>query len=92
MKPIIGIVARKETSNDKVPFLSNAVPYDYIRVLDKANATYIGIITNEQYDLIDERILRLCDGILIPGGAEIKPYHNRIIKYAYEQSAEFRWF
>lgn len=88
-KPIIGIIGRKAGTDDKVPFDGNIVVYDCMKPLDKAGASYVGIITNSNYDEINEEILKMCDGFLLPGGTETKAYHYKIIKYAYENKVPF---
>lgn len=81
-KPIIGIIGRRDKIVNKIDREGNVVLYDYMPPLDKEDASYIGLITNNEYKLIDEDVLKLCDGILMTGGVEIKTYHIEIIKYA----------
>ena len=83
-KIIIGIIGRKTESNDDLSFYGNMIGYDYMKVLDKLDVDYLGIITNDGYKEVNEDILKLCDGILFPGGSEIKPYHYQILDYAYK--------
>ena len=73
---VIGIVAREE-DYDGINF----------RIIAKNNmkyllgkCSYIGIIN---YDgEVDYNVLSLCDGIIIPGGVKIYPYHFKILNYA----------
>lgn len=77
---IIGIVGRKENFNNEI-LDGNIVPYDYINMVLKYSNTPISLVTNENYENISEEALLLCDGIIIPGGTEIKEYHFVIIDY-----------
>jgi gamma-glutamyl-gamma-aminobutyrate hydrolase PuuD len=67
----------------------NNVRYDYVKPLDNEHASYIGLITNENYDFIDEKVLDLCDGILMTGGVEIKDYHIALIRYVFKHKIPF---
>lgn len=77
---IIGIIGRKEIT-DNLLFDGNIVPYDYIDMVLKYNHTPINLLTNSAYKCINKEGLDLCDGIIIPGGNEIKDYHFEIIDY-----------
>ena len=88
-KPIIGIIGRRDKIVSKLDREGNVILYDYMVPLDKEQASYIGLITNSEYDLIDENILRLCDGFLMTGGVEIKTYHIKLINYAIEHNVPF---
>ena len=88
-RPIIGIIGRKDEKFSTIKRKGNIVLYDYISSLDKEEASYIGLITNANYDLVDENILNLCDGILMPGGVEIKTYHIKMIEYALKNRIPF---
>ena len=76
MNIIIGIVAREEEF-DNINFriiAKNNMKYLY------GKCSYIGIIN---YDgEVDYNVLNLCDGIIIPGGNKIYPYHFKILEYA----------
>ena len=89
MKPIIGILGRKTTTADAVPFEGNIVVYDYMDALTEADVNYIGLISDRNYKDIDPRILDLCDGFIFPGGSEIKPYHYKVIEYALKNKTPF---
>ncbi len=89
MKPVIGIIGIRTEIKRQIPQEGNTVLYDYMKVLDKEDASYIGLITNDEYKFIDEEILNMCDGILMTGGVEIKSYHINIIKYAIENNIPF---
>ena len=88
-KPIIGIIGRRAAMVNKNHCEGNIVLYNYLTPLDNVNASYIGLITNNRYDVIDDRILDLCDGILMIGGIEIKSYHIKIIEYAIKNGIPF---
>lgn len=88
-KPIIGIIGRRNKIVSDIEREGNVVLYDYMNALDKEGASYFGLITNDKYDFIDENILKLCDGILMTGGVEIKTYHMEIIKYAISHRIPF---
>ena len=73
---IIGIVARDEDF-DNVNFriiAKNNMKYLY------GKCSYIGIINYNGE--VDDYILSLCDGVIIPGGNKIYPYHFKILEYA----------
>ncbi|MDD4298795.1 MAG: gamma-glutamyl-gamma-aminobutyrate hydrolase family protein [Bacilli bacterium] len=88
-RPIIGIIGRRDKIVSEIEREANVIIYDYMTSLDKENASYIGLITNNQHDFIDEDILNLCDGILMMGGVEIKSYHIHLIKYAISNNIPF---
>ncbi|MDD2203502.1 MAG: gamma-glutamyl-gamma-aminobutyrate hydrolase family protein [Bacilli bacterium] len=88
-KPIIGIIGRRDKIVSTIDREGNIVLYDYMDALDKEECSYIGLITNSNYDYIDENILKMCDGILMTGGVEIKTYHIEIIKYAIAHNIPF---
>lgn len=89
MKPVIGIIGIRTEIKRQITQEGNIVLYDYMKVLDKEDASYIGLITNDEYKFLDEEILNMCDGILMTGGVEIKSYHINIIKYAREKNIPF---
>lgn len=89
MKPVIGIIGIRTEVKRQITQEGNTVLYDYMKVLDKEDASYIGLITNDEYKFIDEEILDMCDGILMTGGVEIKSYHINIIKYAIANNIPF---
>lgn len=72
MKPIIGIVLRKE--NNKYYLNKNI-----IKVVEKFNGIPLGIFSDD-YNIID-----ICDGIILPGGDNIIEKDLEIIKYLYEK-------
>ena len=72
MKPIIGIIVRKD--NNKYYLNENI-----IKVVEKYNGIPLGIF-NEDYDLIDK-----CDGIILPGGDDIIKKDLNIINYLYKK-------
>jgi len=88
-KPIIGIIGRRDKIVSTIDREGNIVLYDYMDALDKEECSYIGLITNSNYAFIEEDILKLCDGILMTGGVEIKTYHIEIIKYAIAHDIPF---
>ena len=79
---LIGIVGIKEEFEGSMLYSGNLVSYSYMNALKRVGANYIGLITNENYDQIDEEILSLCDGILFHGGSDLKEYHHQILDYA----------
>jgi len=78
MNMTIGIVARDYDSFQSIS--KNNLKYLH----NKCN--YIGILNYDNYGLIDTNILDLCDGIIIPGGSDIYPYHFYILDYAYNNN------
>lgn len=72
MKPIIGIILRKE--NNKYYLNQNI-----IKAIEKYNGIPLGIF-NEDYELIDK-----CDGIILPGGDNIEKQDLNIISYLYKK-------
>ncbi len=78
MNITIGIVARDE--NDFQAITKNNLKYLH----NKCN--YIGILNYDNYGLIDTNVLKLCDGLIIPGGANIYPYHFYLLDYAYNNN------
>jgi len=73
----IGIVARSDTINDKEVMLITKNNLKYLH--NKCN--YFGIIPYNN-NLDNTEILSICDGIIIPGGTDIYPYHFQILDYA----------
>ena len=73
---IIGIVAREEEfDNIKFKIIAkNNMKYLF------GKCSYIGIINYNGE--VDYNVLDLCDGIIIPGGNKIYPYHFKILEYA----------
>lgn len=71
MKPIIGLITRKE--NDRY-----YVKEEVIDMIVKYNA--IPIIINSN----NEEIIKLCDGIVFPGGDNIEENDIKLIKYLYD--------
>lgn len=72
MNPIIGIVSRKE--NDKI-----YVKDEIINMVLKYQSIPI-IITSD-----NKEIIKLCDGIILPGGDELNKNDLELIKYIYEK-------
>lgn len=77
---IIGIVGRRY-EEEKWLNHGNNIGYDYINKLMEHNNSVIGLITSNDFKQIDEKVLDMCDAILIPGGSEIKEYHFHLIDY-----------
>lgn len=74
---IIGIVARDEKINETT---YQAITKNNMRYLHN-KCSYIGLITYENYDLIDIDALKLCDGIIFQGGTITYHYHFQILNY-----------
>lgn len=71
----IGIISREEQINNITLEVITKNNLKYLH--NKCN--YIGILTyNNQ---INMKAIKLCDGIIIPGGDRIYPYHFQIIDY-----------
>lgn len=88
-KPIIGIIGKNAQTNEKIKCDGNIVFYEYMNVLDNENASYLGLITNEKYDFVDDNILKLCDGFIMQGGNGIKNYHFKILEHALKYNKPF---
>lgn len=74
---IIGIVSREGiVDNNKEELISKNIINS---ISDKASI--LGIINSDK-NYADTEILNKCDGIIIPGGTDIYPYHFQIVKYA----------
>ena len=73
---IIGIVARDEDF-DSINF--KIIAKNNMKYL-VGKCSYIGIINYGGE--VDYNVLDLCDGIIIPGGNKIHPYHFKILDYA----------
>ena len=73
----IGIVARNDIVNDKEVMLITKNNLKYLH--NKCN--YFGILSYND-TLSNTEILSICDGIIIPGGTDIYPYHFQILDYA----------
>ena len=73
---IIGIVARDEDF-DNINF--KIIAKNNMKYL-VGKCSYIGIINYGGE--VDYNVLDLCDGIIIPGGNKIHPYHFKILDYA----------
>ena len=74
----IGIIAKNIDENQVIT--NNNLKYLH----NKCN--YIGILNYDEFGLIDTNILDLCDGIIIPGGSDIYPYHFYILDYCYHNN------
>ena len=73
----IGIVMNKDEVDNKIFDQINNNNLKYLH--NKCN--YFGILSYE--DTLDNmEILSICDGIIIPGGTNIYPYHFQILEYA----------
>ncbi len=81
-KPIIGIISRKQKILDHISNDGSIVTYDCINAILNSGGTPISIVTNEEYMDFDKNVLDLCDGLLFPGGYEVKPCHKDIMEYA----------
>lgn len=77
MKPIIGIIIRKE--EDKF-YLKEEV----IKVLIKKEVMPIGIFNSSIK--ISKEIIDICNGILLPGGDDIQKDDLELIKYIYDKN------
>jgi len=77
---IIGIVLREEEISNKNFIAMNSNNIKYL----EGKCSYIGIIGNDNE--IDYNVLNLCDGIIIPGGSDIYPYHFKILEYAIDKN------
>ena len=78
----IGIVAKDKLLEDNITCeVINKNNLKYIH--NKCN--YIGIL-NYDNDYIDTNLLKCCDGIIIPGGTNIYPYHFQIVDYCYKNN------
>ena len=75
MKPIIGIINRKEKleSNNKILYTYEEIA----KIIEKLNAIPIGINPNIES-------VKLVDGIILQGGDEYDEKEIEIVKYAYE--------
>ena len=78
MNITIGIVGKDLDQNQVIT--NNNLKYLH----NKCN--YLGILNYDNYDLIDTNIIDLCDGIIIPGGANIYPYHFHLLDYCYHHN------
>ncbi len=73
---VIGIVLREEEIND---IKYKMVPNNNMKYLYN-KCSYIGIMNyNNEFD---PNVLELVDGIIIPGGRDIYPYHFKILDFA----------
>lgn len=73
MKPIIAL-----SSRDGIMYKTDAyfVQQSYMNALEKANANYIAVVPNKEHDY--EHIVKMCDGLLICGGADShSKYYNQ---------------
>lgn len=70
------------TINDNDPYQDK---YSYSSIfsntIDYLNATIIGLMPNNK-GLLDERVLDLCDGFLLPGGTRVDKCWYQVINYA----------
>lgn len=76
-KKIIGIVARDEIINN---IKIQGITKNNLQYLNN-KCSFIGIL-NYDNNHIDKEVLKICDGIIIPGGCDIYPYHFEIVDYA----------
>lgn len=97
-KPLIGIVARPNTAKNNKMILS--VYQNYVKKINKNNGIPILILNpqNIDYEVDQEKcltsteeqelllVLKLCDGILMPGGDEGFMYDYFITKYALDHN------
>lgn len=99
MKPIIGIVARPNTSNTprSIFYINKEINDAIIRnggtsivILPPVLEELIGKnidntlqLTEEQFEEI-KRIIDMCDGIICPGGNDFYDYDLRIIEYCHK--------
>jgi len=79
---VIGILGTDEKTNDKE---YQAITKNNLKYLNH-KCSYIGLISYDNYDTIDIDALKLCDGIIIPGGSILYPYHYQVLNYAYENN------
>lgn len=83
MKKIIGIITNSINKNSDNPFdyryytLNN-----YIKIVEDNNALAICIPFND--DKLLEEKLKICEGILIPGGTNIIDDYQKVVDYAYK--------
>lgn len=97
MKPIIGVVARPSITVNKNDCLildeyyKNAIINSggvALMITPPQSISYISLKSNEIKPLTDlekldlDRILSMCDGILVPGGTRVLEYDYYICKYA----------
>ena len=97
MKPIIGIIGRPEVTRGhnevmvlyedvrKVIVQYGAVPLGIVPTtlqsyLDKKNSDVLPMNEDEKNDY--DILLRLCDGLILPGGDEVMDYDFEVIRYA----------
>ncbi len=78
---IIGIVARDEFVDGKT---MQVIAKRNLRYLEN-KANYMGILTYNNGGAPIE-VLKLCDGVIIPGGKDIFAYHNDIVTYCYNNN------
>ena len=72
---VIGIVLREEEFNDTK---YKAIPNNNMKYLYN-KCSYIGVMNyNNEFD---PNVLELVDGIIIPGGRDIYPYHFKILDF-----------
>ena len=78
MKPIIGVITRKNISEEKHNI--NIIYEDIIKAIACNDGIPIGITLDDNYkELID-----FCDGIIFQGGDEFEKYDMDALKYIYE--------
>lgn len=97
MKPIIGIIGRPEVTRGhnevmvlyesvrKAIVQYGAVPLGIVPTtlqsyLDKKNSDVLPMNEDEKNDY--DILLRLCDGLILPGGDEVMDYDFEVIRYA----------
>ena len=73
---IIGVVSREEKINGNIYNVISKNNFKYL----KDKCSYIGIMD------MDNDILSICDGVIIPGGDNIYDYHFRILDYCIDNN------
>ena len=77
-KIIIGVIARKNKLQNNKTFIGAYT--NYLKLIIKLGAIPIIIPTYDYDDL--KTILKICDGILAPGGDDVDNYDRYIFEYA----------
>ncbi len=84
----VGIILRNYKSNTNHKLLG--IRKDLIEFLDRYDISIICIPINfensieKEYERVEEGI-KLCDGIILPGGADLYPIDPKIAKYLYDK-------
>lgn len=78
---LIGIIAKENILDDTPSYIVSKSNLKYLH--NKCN--YIGILNYDNNE-INKDLLSICDGIIIPGGTNIYPYHFLILDYAIENN------